>query len=227
MGILSDLKVRRVRIEECGEAMLELNGADFLLESMYFKWGYSETPTMQLRAGVAERLLKAKKMLNVMPGCEGWNLKIWDGFRTLKTQAILYDNYWEELKVKNPSWSEKVLREAVEIFVAPPSHDKKLPAPHNTGGAVDLTIVDADRVEIDMGTKFDEFDFRSFTDHFAGSAGEKERIYNENRMLLKKLLESVGFVNYHEEWWHFSFGDQNWAAEKEIDAAIYGSVELL
>ena len=109
MGILSDLKVREVRIEECGEVMVELKSTDFLLEPMYFKWGYSENPVMRLRAGVTERLLKAKKNLIAISGCEGWNFKIWDGFRTLKTQAILYHNYWEELKMKNPfSWKKTI-----------------------------------------------------------------------------------------------------------------------
>lgn len=226
MGILADPKVREVRIVECGETVEELNVRDFLLEPMYFDWGYSETPIIRLRGGVINRLREAKKILNDMPGCAGWNFKIWDGFRTLKTQTILYENYLNELRAKNPEWSDEMLRDAVEIFVAPPSRNKELPAPHNTGGAVDLTIVDRDGDEIDMGTLFDEFDVKSYTNHFALSEDEKGKFFHKNRMLLKDVLESVGFTNYHEEWWHFSYGDQNWAASKGLSETIYGSVEL-
>lgn len=226
MGILADPKVRAIRIIECGETMEELSVRDFLLEPMYFKWGYSETSIIKLRSGVIDRLREAKKILNEMPGCAGWNFKIWDGFRTLKTQTILYENYLDELRAKNPEWSDELLRDAVEIFVAPPSRNKELPAPHNTGGAVDLTIVDGDGNEIEMGTLFDEFDVKSYTSHFALSEDEKGKFFHANRMLLKDVLESVGFTNYHEEWWHFSYGDQNWAASKGLSEAIYGSVEL-
>ncbi|MEV6318221.1 M15 family metallopeptidase [Streptomyces sp. NPDC051776] len=52
---------------------------------------------------------------------------------------------------------------------------------------------------VDMGTGFDCFDTLSHT--------MDPRIKGEqraNRMLLKKTLEKVGFVNLPEEWWHFT-----------------------
>jgi hypothetical protein len=32
-----------------------------------------------------------------------------------------------------------------------------------------------------------------------------------NRRRLADALTAVGFVNYPEEWWHFSYGDRLWA----------------
>ena len=45
-------------------------------------------------------------------------------------------------------------------------------------------------------------------------------------MLLRNVLKEVGFVNFCDEWWHFSYGDQNWAVKTDADYAIYGSMEL-
>ncbi|THA23461.1 D-alanyl-D-alanine dipeptidase [Streptomyces sp. RKND-216] len=53
---------------------------------------------------------------------------------------------------------------------------------------------------LDMGTGYDCFDTLSHT--------LDERIGGEqraNRLLLKRGLEKVGFVNYPNEWWHYTF----------------------
>jgi D-alanyl-D-alanine dipeptidase len=46
-----------------------------------------------------------------------------------------------------------------------------------------------------------------------------------NRLLLCEAMEAQGFVNYHREWWHYSFGDRWWAAHKGEVRAFYGPVE--
>ena len=226
MGILNDAKVQSVKIKDCGEPLVVLSENDFVLEPMYFNWEYCEEPEIKLRNGVYERLMRAREFLRLRAGFEKHNFKIWDGFRTLKTQTILYETYYDELRVQNGDWSESQLHEAVQIFVSRPSRDKALPAPHNTGGAVDLTIIDSAGNELDMGTKFDEFNERSYTNHFAGFEDLNSKKFHNNRMLFIEIMSQAGFVNYHEEWWHFSFGDQAWAAEKGLDESIYGSLEL-
>lgn len=213
-----------IEIEECSELLEILDPDEFVLEPMYFKSGYSETPEIRLRSGVILRLQKAQELLQKTPGCEGWKFKIWDGYRTLKTQKILYDNYYKELEKEHPDWNDEQIRKAVEIFVSPPSHDPRFPAPHNTGGAIDLTIVDASGNEIPMGTPFDEFTERAFTNHFEGKPKFKE--VHENRMLFKRVMEEAGFANYFEEWWHYSYGDQEWAKTKGENKAVYGSMEV-
>lgn len=214
MGILDGVNVE---IRECGEEMMDLGGSDFVLEPMYFKWKFSDTEILKARKGIVERLGKARRMLP-----RGWNFKIWDAFRTVRTQTILYDDYYARLKAENPAWNEDELAKAVTIFVSFPSRDIHKPAPHNTGGALDLTLIDASGQEIPMGSEFDEFDYTSHTDYFR----DKDARFHENRMLLKSAMESAGFVNYCEEWWHFSYGDQVWAKETKTDFAIYGSMEL-
>lgn len=213
MGILD--QVRQVEIKECVEPLVRLDFEEFVLEPLYFEWGFSNTKFIQLREGAVECLRKAKTRLP-----KGWNFKIWDGFRTLETQQILYKNYWQVLRLQNSNWNDAKLKKAVEIFVSIASQDRRLPSPHNTGGAVDLTLVNGHGEELAMGTPFDEFTEKSFTDYF------KEGEFFENRKLLREILEGAGFVNYPQEWWHFSCGDQFWAKCKKEPAAIYGSLEL-
>jgi D-alanyl-D-alanine dipeptidase len=70
---------------------------------------------------------------------------------------------------------------------------------HNLGLAVDLTLVDlATGAELDMGTPFDTF---SEAAHTANASGNVRK----NRQILVHAMESAGFRNYDQEWWHFSY----------------------
>ncbi|MCX6709655.1 MAG: dipeptidase, partial [Candidatus Woesearchaeota archaeon] len=87
-----------------------------------------------------------------------------------------------------------------------------------TGGAVDITICDSKRRQMDMGSEIDFFPENL-------SAREKiSAIAKRNRALLKRCLEKQGFVNYPLEWWHWSYGDVYWAAVLKKKNAIYRPV---
>ena len=220
MGILDKAGIEKIKIIDCKEELEILSPNEFNLSPMYFRWGFSDSEVIQLRSGIVKRLRKAKKNLN-----KGWNFKIWDGYRTIYTQGLLYKDYKKKLEKENPDWSYEKTKKNVEIFVSFPSKEPLLPAPHNTGGAVDLTLVDEHGNDIQMGTDFDEFNIKSYTEHYSDKNGIKA-IFHKNRMTLKNILEDVGFVNYHEEWWHFSYGDQEWARQNGLNKAVYGSMEV-
>ncbi|GMB08719.1 M15 family metallopeptidase [Thermolongibacillus altinsuensis] len=46
----------------------------------------------------------------------------------------------------------------------------------------------------------------------------------QNRQILAHALQSVGFVNYFTEWWHWSYGDRYWAVMTNADHALYHPV---
>ncbi len=52
---------------------------------------------------------------------------------------------------------------------------------------------------LDMGTAFDCFDPRSWTASLAVAPQARA-----NRLLLKQVMEAEGFINYPNEWWHFT-----------------------
>lgn len=97
---------------------------------------------------------------------------------------------------------------------------------HSRGSTVDLTLVrngtlqpqadpmagydcrgsEAQRFSdnsIDMGTSYDCFDARSHTDN-----PEVGEAVLGNRYLLRELMEAAGFVNYDQEWWHYSLREE-------------------
>ncbi len=70
---------------------------------------------------------------------------------------------------------------------------------HNKGGAVDITLVDLEGNELDMGTDFDFFGKKAYHDNL----DLPETILN-NRKLLKETMESHGFWSIRTEWWHYN-----------------------
>jgi D-alanyl-D-alanine dipeptidase len=87
-----------------------------------------------------------------------------------------------------------------------------------------------------MGSDFDEFSDRSRLDWYepavsAGSAPAggsiQTSVAGRLRRLLACCLVEVGLAPLETEWWHWSFGDQRWAAFKRRVSSMYASVEGL
>ena len=64
-------------------------------------------------------------------------------------------------------------------------------------------VVFLDDGTVDMGTSFDLFDKAS---HYENDLIEQE--HQERRRYLKEVMESCGFKNYAEEWWHFTLKEE-------------------
>lgn len=67
-------------------------------------------------------------------------------------QQAIFDAYAAEIAQKQPALSKEQIFEETRKFVFPPGSDALFPPLHATGGAVDLTIVDEQGRELDMGT---------------------------------------------------------------------------
>jgi len=109
------------------------------------------------------------------------------------------------------------LKEEVSKFVAP----LYITPPHSTGGAVDLSIIDPDGKKLDMGTKMG-VDYgldKTRTDSTVIS-----RAARKNRQILIRVMTAAGFVNYPTEWWHWSYGDQYWAAALKKKYSVYSGI---
>ena len=99
-------------------------------------------------------------------------------------------------------------------FVARPSYNIILASPHNTGGAIDLTIVDEDGIPLDMGCEFDDFSDKTrsdFYEYFDNSEDETSIKIRNNRRMLYNVMTAVGFTNLPSEIWHYDYGNENWA----------------
>jgi D-alanyl-D-alanine dipeptidase len=107
----------------------------------------------------------------------GYRIKLFDCYRPLDIQKKM----WEI--ISNP------------IYVADPAKGSI----HNRGGAVDITLVDAEGIELDMGTSFDHFGIEASHDYPSLSEEVKG-----NRRLLKVSMTAANFNCFDSEWWHYN-----------------------
>jgi D-alanyl-D-alanine dipeptidase len=190
-------------------------GPEVVDDPRYHAMGLPGTrPRNVVREGVAERLERVAKGLP-----DGVRLVVWDGWRAFETQRALYDGWMAELRAAHPSWSREELELETARYVSVPSINPKCPAPHITGGAVDLTLGDGDGKPLDLGTHFDAFVPEAGAAALEGTPGAARDL----RRLLFWSMAAGGFTAYVEEWWHFDFGDQFWGSVLGVPAR-YGPV---
>jgi D-alanyl-D-alanine dipeptidase len=70
---------------------------------------------------------------------------------------------------------------------------------HNRGGAVDLTLVTLEGIELNMGTPFDFFGKEA-----SHSYPFSDKKIMDNRKMLKKIMLQNGFKAFESEWWHYN-----------------------
>jgi D-alanyl-D-alanine dipeptidase len=143
------------------------------------------------RCYLVEPAVKALKAASEALNKKGYRVKIWDGYRPLEVQRIFWKLMPDERYVANP---EKGSR-------------------HNRGCAVDITLVDKDGKELDMGTLFDDFSERAHRDY-----KELEPNVVANRKLLEYVMKEHGFEGLPTEWWHFDY--KGWKEYPLLDVAI-------
>jgi D-alanyl-D-alanine dipeptidase len=108
---------------------------------------------------------------------KGYRIKLFDCYRPLDIQKRM----WEI--VANPK------------YVADPAKGSI----HNRGGAVDITLVDTNGDELDMGTPFDFFGIEA--SHGYDKLSQKVK---GNRILLKNTMTALHFNSFDSEWWHYN-----------------------
>lgn len=121
--------------------------------------------------------------------------KIFDGFRPISVQQYMYDKF----PSNDPNGG----------FVSNPATGS---IPHCRGVAVDLTLIDAQGNEIEMGSDFDEFSDLAYHDCTRISAAAQK-----NRQLLFDIMQQAGWDFYSKEWWHYQL----------FDARKYAVVDLM
>jgi D-alanyl-D-alanine dipeptidase len=82
---------------------------------------------------------------------------------------------------------------------------------HSFGMALDVTILDADGNELDMGSGFDEMDELSHpkleAEHLASGALTAAQV--ARRELLRQVMKAGSFNGIDNEWWHFDMLDRS------------------
>ncbi|HHY81583.1 MAG TPA: D-alanyl-D-alanine dipeptidase [Clostridiales bacterium] len=133
---------------------------------------YPDNSRAYLRRETAVKLLQASEIFKK----DGYYIKIWDAYRPLSAQKIM----WEHSPLPG--------------YIANPDNGSK----HNRGAAVDITLVDKEGNELEMPTGFDDFTEKAARDYPHHSAEAKK-----NMDYLTQVMNSCGFKGIRTEWWHF------------------------
>jgi zinc D-Ala-D-Ala dipeptidase len=211
--------VASVPIRECGEPLVDIRSAGGLLYGPPPECPDTAPDYCLLRRAVYRKLLRVQQSLPL-----GLSLRLYEGLRSLKVQAMLFDQEMARVRARHPQLSAEQLHTQAAVLVSPVMHldgSSNIP-PHSTGGAVDIEIVDANGKVIDFGMAVK--DWVSVAPAFCATAyPDLSAEAAANRLLLAQAMERAGFANYVNEWWHYSYGDRYWASRTGKACAIYGS----
>ena len=149
-----------------------------------------------LHPDAAKAVVNAQKRLSaLLPGAR---LLIKDAARPMSVQRRMFNTVKGTPKAN---------------YVANPAKGGGL---HNYGVAVDITIVDADGNELDMGTPVDHLGPEANIDRETELVrrGIMSETARQNRLLLRKVMREAGFSTIRTEWWHFNLVSKARSREK-------------
>jgi len=142
-------------------------------------------PKCYVRPVVAKALLEIQKELKK----QGLRLKLFDCYRPGKVQQALWNIKPDPRYVADP----------------------KKGSMHNRGAAVDVTIVDKNGKELDMGTTYDFFGKKAHH-----SYKKLSDTVIKNRLFLKNLMQKYDLEPITTEWWHYSYRKKDFPIEYKI-----------
>ncbi len=206
----------------------------------------AHNPVIYLRESVLAQFMHARSILTRI----GYDLFVYDGWRSVELQSHLFWHYMKEFTIKKfslenefiscnspgeiekkfldlPHSMRETLKSANRSYVSWPSTDPKCPSPHATGGSVDVWLY-RDGIPLNMGVPFD------WMHEEAGAfyhlkykrrkfiPNDKKVVYYRNIMMY--AMTKSGFTCYGPEFWHFNLGNQMDAMVKNVNA-IYSYIE--
>lgn len=154
--------------------------------------GY-RAPKCFLRTAAAQALARVEADLRK----DGYRLRVWDCYRPARAVAafVRWAGDLSDTRTKAMHYPNLGKDQLLGEYIAPVSG-------HSRGATVDLTLMRCDGGQcapLDMGTDFDFFDPRAHTADPGITAAQRA-----NRERLLRAMKSEGFVNYPQEWWHYS-----------------------
>ena len=202
-------EIRKIVVRENNELLVEIieNDRVNLLHKHKYLSPYA-------RKSVAELLVVASKNLPM-----GYKLLIVTAYRPLWMQKELWKRRLWQMAKKYPLkmiFQYKNWRKMAGQYTSPPGGSS-----HQSGGAVDLTVIDNRGNRLDMGTTLTDFGKKVHTHNDLITENQKQ-----NRKILYDAMTKAGFVNYPLEWWHYCYGDRMWSAYTKRIECFYGPIEL-
>lgn len=205
-----------VRFSENNEPMVKANKYDpgiVVKPAMPDMWPVTGDD-IYVRNTVAKMLFRVNETLRPA----GFYLIVGYGYRTPDIQ----EKYWEaskkQVKEKHPDWTEKDIEDEADKYAADPRV-----AGHITGGCVDVSIGPGEDPE-KMGVTLD--DITADADRIKTFGKKLTGQQMSNRMVLFQAMTKAGFMPFFGEYWHFMYGDREWAYFSGLDESLYGNINF-
>lgn len=205
-------ELKSIPIADNNEDMVDVTSYGLTVDLSYSKLETSTGNKLILRRNVCERLAIAQKELSAIR--DGYKLVLVYAYRSLEIQQINFEKMKIELGYGDRTDAEAL--ENTHHFIAVPDV-----AGHPTGAAIDLLITNDTSAPLDFGTAMHALEKDSYV--FCPYISDEATL---NRKLLRNVMQTAGFAPYDGEWWHFSYGDREWAAYYKEPLAFYSQLEI-
>ena len=110
---------------------------------------------------------------------QGLGLKVFDAYRPLSVQKLMWERLPDERYVSNPNTT----------------HGR-----HTRGTAVDLTLIDRLGQQLEMPSDYDDFSERAHRDSKAMTPNQRAHLE-----ILDRAMQAQGFEPLATEWWHYDY----------------------
>lgn len=210
---MGDPRVAAVPVEDSGDELIDTRKISELHVAIHEDPRSAAYPL--LRRSVVERLVDAQQALP-----SGLRLLVVEGYRPYDLQDFYFSGHKQRLIDADHALSDSDAFLKASQFVSPPEV-----APHVSGAAVDLTLIDHEGHELDMGTPIDASPEESDGACYFGARNITHDARG-NRDTLAAALSRAGLINYPTEWWHWSYGDRYWALLTGQPQAIFGPMHV-
>jgi D-alanyl-D-alanine dipeptidase len=200
-------------------------------------------PRIMVRQSIAEKLAAINYELQDSDAVSellggAVELYVEEGVRPPALQKHLYETVFPQIiKEQNPSWTTAQILARRDELIADPDATAT-PSPHATGAAVDITLrytnpsmdfaqvakVEFGRKKMDMGdsTNPDYFEHKPRLTKVDQIARDNRRIFYW--VMRGALLDDDSSLEVNPtEFWHWSYGDQMWAALRQAPTAFFGA----
>ncbi|HUT62276.1 MAG TPA: M15 family metallopeptidase [Phycisphaerae bacterium] len=182
--------------------LVDLGGYGFVIQHDSCRDGLCDDPRCLARKPVAEALVGARQALP-----EGHNFKVVDGWRPWPVQEATARRVEQKIRLAHPDWTaEQVDRHLWTM--APPARIVPKLASHRYGGALDLTVVAPDGVDLNMGVPLHYVtgpEAALLHYELRDDLAPEEASYRDNRRVLIRAMEAGGFEPYLAEFWHWGY----------------------
>ncbi|MFZ2024916.1 MAG: M15 family metallopeptidase [Microgenomates group bacterium] len=208
-----------VEVQENGESLVYLSKMQ--IACGYWKSNKDMEPFFDakilVRKTVAEKLQQANAYIQKKTN-NRFELYVTYGYRLLDIQKRSFQKTVRDIISQTYISDPIELYERTHKIIAVPTV-----AGHPTGGAVDMLLRDRQTKQwVSFGSTIYDYSCTTYPT-FSDKVNNKAM---QNRLLLRTAMCTYGFAPFNGEWWHFSYGDREWAYYYKKPFALYAQLSV-